>query len=154
MLAFNTQCRIVFLMAFLESGVFCSAKDYTQGLNWMVERNELLADEHYLMMVRLWSFEKEAAMMPVKMVEVRPGQQLTFIKFVMLSAAGQPQIRVDEYMRSNRLIRPNSIHIADPHHGEAYQVDELYFRSDPEAAPLDVFAFDDDLSESRKCPIK
>lgn len=96
MLAIFIRNSIVLIMAFLETGAFCSLEEYRRSLPKRINEAHLQRDELYTMMVGLKGSRHEAARKPIRMLEVASKMGIVTVQFAFLDDDLNLEIEADE----------------------------------------------------------
>lgn len=115
-------------MAYLESGIFCSAAEYEKGLQRRVNGPELRMGDLYTMVMRLKSEKREASKLAVRALQVEQKVGLTVVQFAFVDHGMQPIHESEAQMVDGIMPQLQNTVVRDRKTQSAYQVGQAYLK--------------------------
>lgn len=115
-------------MAFLETGYFCVAEEYTRGLPHRISDAQLKTDELYSLYMRLDDEKKQAAKLAVRTLEVAGKAGFVAVKFAFLDRDLNPTVETKEIVSGGFINEVQGAVITDPTTEERYAISQAYFK--------------------------
>lgn len=115
-------------MAYLESGIFCSASEYENGLAGRVNDAELERDEIYTLVMRLDSEKREASKMAVRTIEVNQKLGLAVVKLAFLNEELEPTREAQETVADGLIHKLSNTVIVEIQTQAQYAITQAYFK--------------------------
>lgn len=115
-------------MAFLESGVFCTAEEYQRGLSHRVDEGQLQVDDIYTMFLLLDSVEREATKLAVRPREILKKEGLIIVRFAFLDKELNIQHEGKEVMQDGLITNVRETIVVDNERSKKYGAAQAYLK--------------------------
>ncbi len=125
-------------MAFLETGVFCSAAEYNRNTPTRANEQSMGADDIYNLAVLLESESRPAAKLAVQTQGISHGAGFVAVRFAFLDGNLKPTIQTEQVLSNGFIDTFSGINIIASGTTESYNIAQAYFKD----------FFDDQLIEA------